>query len=86
MCGIPNVSKLDLIDKPIVPTPYSAPDLSEELMLISEADAAAALERQRLRDAAELQRVIEESAEMQVHDQIQCLLISDPIPSQEMLF
>ena len=73
MCGIPDVSKLDLIDTALVSTPYSVPDLSEELFLISEADAMiAARERQRLRAAEQLEeealtlKVMRESEQMQV--------------------
>jgi hypothetical protein len=75
--GIPKVEKLDMIDAPIVPTPFSVPDLSEELILISEADAVvAAQERQRLRAAEQLEeeeaitlKVMRESEEMQVNVQ-----------------
>ncbi len=68
------MNKLDLIDKPLVPTTFSAPDLSEELLLISEAEVMAAQERRRIRAAEELQTeealtllVIQESAALQVY-------------------
>jgi hypothetical protein len=86
MYGIPNVEKLDLIDAPFVQTPFSVPDLSEELNLISEADAVvAAEERRRLRFAEQLEeveaitlKVMRESEEMQVNVSVRAIETSNP--------
>ena len=68
--GLPKVTKLDLIDRPVKTSTYHPPDLSVEVELISAAEAAIAAENERLRKRREeedqTERALRESIELQV--------------------
>ena len=63
---LPNLKNLELIDKPLKAPSYQIPDLSEELLLITEADAALAQQRRLEEEEFQTAQAIQESENLQV--------------------